>query len=63
MIPYKVFIQVYLALTINQDPAVTPHLCSALRENVNFSEMMQQCADVREENCLENYLQRCEEHK
>lgn len=64
MITTKVFLQIIMALYVSKDPAVNTHLCSALRENKNYTLMMQQCESSQTEfSCYELYKTKCEVQK
>ncbi len=61
MITTKVFLQIIMALYVSKDPAVDTHLCSALRENVNYVSMIRQCETSQSDfSCYELYKTKCE---
>jgi len=43
MIPFKIFIQILLALNVSTDPAVDQHLCAAARDAKNYQENLKTC--------------------
>ena len=60
MIPYKIFIQMILALHLSNDPKVNEHLCPAIRDASNYLEAIQVCNDLQDFSCSKLYETKCE---
>lgn len=60
MIPYKIFIQMILALHLSNDPKVNEHLCPAIRDASNYPELIKMCNDLQDFMCSELYEIKCE---
>lgn len=61
MITTKVFLQIIMALKLSTAPDVNQHLCSALRENVNYVSMIRQCEISQTEfSCYDLYRTKCD---
>ena len=61
MITYKVFIQIFLALQLSDNASINQHLCSALRENKNYFDMIRQCSIAQQSDCMAVYKNKCED--
>lgn len=58
----KVFLQIIMALHLSKDESVNAHLCSAIRENVNFVSMIRQCEISKDDfSCYGLYKEKCEQ--